>query len=53
MLMMRPAVSVLATIALCFTLPALADAKLDGFARDVDRAESVRAVKTLQVTDAQ
>ncbi len=51
--MMRPAVSVLATLALCLTLPARADSALDGFARDVDRAASVRAVKTLQFSYAQ
>jgi hypothetical protein len=40
-------------LALSLTLPVYADTALDGLARDVDRAESVRAVKTLQSSYAQ
>ena len=36
-----------------FTLPVRADTALDSFARDLDRAESVRTVKTLQRVYAQ
>src|SRR6478736_6175853 len=42
-----------AMLALFLALPARADAELDAFARDVDRTESIRAVKTLQATYAQ
>ena len=42
-----------AMLALFLALPARADAELDAFARDVDRTESVRAVKTLQGSYAQ
>ncbi len=42
-----------ATIALFLSSPVRADSALDSFARDVDRTESVRAVKTLQSTYAQ
>ena len=51
--MTRPLAFVCATLALLVALPALADADLDAFARDVDRTESVRAVKTLQSSYAQ
>ncbi len=51
--MMRSLVSVLATLALVIAMPARADIALDNFAREVDRAESVRAVKHLQFTYAQ
>jgi hypothetical protein len=44
---------VCATLALFLALPVLADAELDTFARDVDRTESVRAIKTLQSSYAQ
>ena len=40
-------------LALFLALPAHADQALDSFARDVDRTESVRAVKTLQHSYAQ
>jgi hypothetical protein len=39
--------------ALCLATAARADAELDNFARDVDRTESVRAVKTLQSSYSQ
>src|SRR5436190_22227495 len=42
-----------AVVALFLALPVRADAELDAFARDVDRTESVRAVKTLQSSYAQ
>lgn len=42
-----------ATIALLLALPARADAGLDALARDLDRTESVRAVKELQAHYAQ
>ena len=42
-----------AALTLFFTLPVRADTALDSFARDLDRAESVRAVKTLQRVYAQ
>src|SRR5262245_36907448 len=51
--MTRPVISILAAIALCAALPSRADTALDNFAREVDRAESVRAVKTLQSMYAQ
>jgi hypothetical protein len=51
--MTRPVISILATLALCVALPARADTALDNFAREVDRAESVRAVKNLQSLFAQ
>jgi len=51
--MMRRLVSILATLAVVIALPARADTALDDFARDVDRVESVRAVKNLQFSYAQ
>jgi hypothetical protein len=51
--MTRPLALVCATLALFLAMPVRADAELDGFARDVDRTESVRAVKTLQASYAQ
>jgi hypothetical protein len=51
--MTRPIASLCATLALLFSAAVLADAELDNFARDVDRTESVRAVKTLQSSYAQ
>jgi hypothetical protein len=51
--MTRPLAFICATLALFVTLPVRADAALDGFARDVERTESVRAVKTLQSSYAQ
>ena len=51
--MTRPLAHLCATLALVFALPAFADPDLDSFARDVDRTESVRAVKTLQASYAQ
>jgi len=55
--MTRPLALVRATLALLLALPlalpAHADAELDALARDVERTESVRAVKTLQSTYAQ
>ena len=41
------------TLVLSLSQPVLADAVLDGFARDVERAEGVRAVKNLQSSYAQ
>jgi hypothetical protein len=43
----------LATFAVVLALPVRAATDLDEFARDVDRAQSVRAVKTLQFSYAQ
>ncbi len=51
--MTRPLASICATLALFLALPVSADAGLDGVARDVDRTESLRAVKTLQSSYAQ
>ena len=51
--MTRPPALVCATLALCLALQVRADTGLDGFARDVERTESVRAVKTLQSSFAQ
>ena len=51
--MTRPLAFICATFALFLALPVRADAELDGFARDVERTESVRAVKTLQASYAQ
>ncbi len=42
-----------ATLTLFLTLPVHADPAIDALARDVDRTESVRAVKTLQSSYAQ
>lgn len=42
-----------ALFALILTLPAEADPALDALARDLDRTESVRAVKNLQASYAQ
>ncbi len=52
-MLMRPPSLLCATLALFAALPAHADPALDALARDVDRAESVRAVKTLQSSYAQ
>jgi hypothetical protein len=46
--MPRPLAFALAALALAPAVPARADPALDAFARDVDRTESVRAVKVLQ-----
>jgi SnoaL-like domain len=51
--MTRPLTLACATLAAFLAIPSLADAQLDGFARDVERTESVRAVKTLQASYAQ
>src|SRR5690606_15720713 len=54
--MMRPAALLAATFAVALTAPfapVRADVALDELARDVDRTESVRAVKTLQASYAQ
>src|SRR5882724_1385856 len=51
--MTRPLAFVCAMLALFLSLPALADAGLDGLARDVERTEGVRAVKNLQSSYAQ
>jgi hypothetical protein len=51
--MMRPLVALCAALVLMLALPARADSALDSFARDVDRAESIRAVKDLQASYAQ
>src|SRR6187399_2221141 len=51
--MTRPLTFTCATLALFLTLPVHADSALDGLARDLDRTESVRAVKTLQSSYAQ
>lgn len=50
---MRPFICAFATIVLAMSLPVRADTALDDFARDVDRAESIRAVKNLQFSFAQ
>ena len=46
--MTRPTAFVCATLALSLVLPGHADTGLDTFARDLERTESIRAVKTLQ-----
>jgi hypothetical protein len=51
--MTRPLALACATLALLLATAARADARLDELAREVDRVESVRAVKTLQGTYAQ
>ncbi len=51
--MKRPLPFVCALLALSVPLAAHADPALDSFARDLDRTESVRAVKTLQRTFSQ
>lgn len=51
--MTRPLAVLCAALALFAALPVRADAELDGFARDVERVEGVRAVKTLQGSYAQ
>jgi hypothetical protein len=51
--MTRPFALICAALALSFTVPIRADTTLDSFARDLDRTESVRAVKTLQRAYAQ
>jgi hypothetical protein len=51
--MTRPFVALCAALVLAVALPARADPALDSFARDVDRAESIRAVKDLQAHYAQ
>jgi hypothetical protein len=51
--MTRPLAFVCATLALLLSTSVHADAELDGFARDVERTESVRAIKTLQSSYAQ
>ena len=51
--MMRPLVLLAATFGVAVTVPVRADVELDALARDLDRTESVRAVKTLQSSYAQ
>lgn len=51
--MARPLASLCAIFALFTALPVRADANLDGFARDVERVEGIRAVKDLQASYAQ
>lgn len=51
--MTRPLAFTCATLALFLTPPVHADPALDALARDVDRAEGVRAVKVLQHSYAQ
>jgi hypothetical protein len=51
--MKRPLAALCAVLALFLALPVQADADLDAFARDVERAESIRAVKRLQHSYAQ
>jgi hypothetical protein len=51
--MTRLLAALCAMLALVFAMPATADAALDEFAREVDRAESLRAVKRLQHSYAQ
>jgi len=51
--MTRPLIALCAALVLMLALPARADSALDSFARDVDRAESIRAVKDLQASYAQ
>ena len=51
--MTRPFAFICAALALSAAMPVHADPALDSFARDVDRTESVRAVKTLQRTFSQ
>ena len=51
--MLRPFALICSVLALAFALPVHADPALDSFARDLDRTESVRAVKTLQHSYAQ
>jgi hypothetical protein len=51
--MTRPLALICATLTLLLAQAVRADVELDSFARDVDRTESVRAVKTLQSTYAQ
>src|SRR5690606_41957943 len=51
--MMRPLVLLAATFAVALTAPVRADVALDELARDLDRTESIRAVKTLQSSYAQ
>jgi hypothetical protein len=45
---MRPFALICALIGLLFSLPVQADPALDNFARDVERTESLRAVRALQ-----
>jgi hypothetical protein len=51
--MTRTFALICAALALFFTVPVCANTALDSFARDLDRTESVRAVKTLQRAYAQ
>src|SRR5687767_12091105 len=51
--MARPTAFACATVALLLVLPGHADTGLDNFARDLERTESIRAIKTLQSTYAQ
>ncbi|HWL62523.1 MAG TPA: nuclear transport factor 2 family protein [Steroidobacteraceae bacterium] len=51
--MTRPLAALCAMLALFLAVPAHADVALDEFARDLDRAESLRAVKRLQHSYAQ
>jgi hypothetical protein len=51
--MTRPLAVTCALLALFIALPVRADSDLDALARDIDRVESVRAVKTLQASFAQ
>src|SRR3954454_18645021 len=51
--MKRALAFVCLTLVLSLSQPVLADAELDGFARDVERAEGIRAVKNLQSSYAQ
>src|SRR6478736_4771549 len=51
--MPRPFATICALLALLLSVPAAADPKVDALARDLDRTESVRAVKLLQHSYAQ
>jgi len=51
--MKRPFATICVTLALIIAAPVRADAPLDNLARDVDRTEGIRAVKTLQASYAQ
>ena len=51
--MTRPTAFACATLALLLVMTGHADTGLDNFARNLDRTESIRAIKTLQSTYAQ
>ena len=51
--MTRPTVFICATLALSLVLPGHADTGLDNLARDLERVESIRAVKNLQAAYSQ